>query len=64
MYLCDVRGSIAYSKALLKIGILSEHEQSEIERGLGLVAKEWEEKKVRRYSFSLIVYRWSAVRFD
>lgn len=47
MYLCDVRGSIAYSKALLKVGIVSEHEQREIERGLGLVAKEWEEKKVR-----------------
>lgn len=47
MYLCDVRGSIAYSKALLKVGIVSEHEQSEIERGLGLVAKEWEEKRVR-----------------
>lgn len=42
MYRADVRGSIAYSKALLKGGILTEHEQSEIERGLGLVAKEWE----------------------
>jgi argininosuccinate lyase len=47
MYLCDVRGSIAYSKALLKVGIVSEHEQREIERGLGEVAKEWEEKRVR-----------------
>lgn len=53
MYRADVRGSIAYSKALLKGGILTEHEQSEIERGLGLVAKEWETGSVSRLSTSL-----------
>lgn len=46
MYLADVRGSIAYSKALLKVGILTQHEANEIERGLGEVAKEWETKTV------------------
>lgn len=46
MYLADIRGSIAYSKALEKVGILSQHEQAEIERGLGEVKKEWESKTV------------------
>jgi argininosuccinate lyase len=47
MYLADIRGSIAYSKALEKVGILTQHEREEIERGLGEVKKEWEEKQVR-----------------
>jgi hypothetical protein len=46
MYAADVKGSIAFSKALQKAGIVSEHEQLEIERGLKLVEKEWEEGKV------------------
>lgn len=47
MYLADVKGSIAYSKALLQVGIVSEHEQKEIERGLTQVAEEWRSGKVR-----------------
>jgi argininosuccinate lyase len=50
MYLADVRGSIAYSKALLKVGILTQHEADEIERGLGQVASEWETKKVSTFA--------------
>jgi hypothetical protein len=46
MYRADVKGSIAYSKALQKVGIVSEEETKEIERGLKLVEKEWEEGKV------------------
>ncbi|RSH92577.1 argininosuccinate lyase [Saitozyma podzolica] len=42
MYAADVKGSIAFSKALLKAGILNEHEQQEIARGLKLVEGEWE----------------------
>ncbi|GFZ43155.1 Argininosuccinate lyase [Saitozyma sp. JCM 24511] len=42
MYTADVKGSIAFSKALLKAGILNEHEQQEIARGLKLVEGEWE----------------------
>ncbi|RXK42069.1 argininosuccinate lyase [Tremella mesenterica] len=42
MYAADVKGSIAFSKALLKAGILNEKEQEEIARGLTLVQGEWE----------------------
>jgi argininosuccinate lyase len=46
MYAADVKGSIAFSKALLKAGILNEHEQQEIARGLKLVEGEWEKGEV------------------
>ncbi|BEI85828.1 hypothetical protein CcaverHIS002_0601150 [Cutaneotrichosporon cavernicola] len=41
MYAADIKGSIAFSKALLKAGILNEQEQKEITRGLKLVEQEW-----------------------
>lgn len=41
MYAADVKGSIAFSKALLKAGIVNEHEQAEITRGLKEVEQEW-----------------------
>lgn len=41
MYDVDIAGSIAYSKGLQKAGVLTQHEQSEIERGLGEVREEW-----------------------
>jgi argininosuccinate lyase len=47
MYAADVKGSIAFSKALLKAGIVSEHEQQEITRGLKQVEQEWADGKVR-----------------
>lgn len=46
MYAADVKGSIAFSKALLKAGIVSEHEQKEITRGLKEVEEEWRSGKV------------------
>ena len=46
MYAADVKGSIAFSKALLKAGILNGHEQKEITRGLKLVEEEWATGKV------------------
>ena len=45
MYAADVKGSIAFSKALRKAGIVSEHEQTEIERGLKQVEQEWKDNK-------------------
>lgn len=48
MYAADIKGSIAFSKALLKAGILNEKEQAEITRGLKQVEQEWAEGKVRR----------------
>jgi argininosuccinate lyase len=47
MYRADIKGSIAFSKALLKAGILNEHEQSEITRGLKAVEAEWTNGEVR-----------------
>lgn len=47
MYAADVKGSIAFSKALLKAGILNEAEQKEITRGLKEVEKEWAEDKFK-----------------
>ena len=47
MYAADIKGSIAFSKALLKAGILDESEQKEITRGLKQVEQEWAEGKVR-----------------
>lgn len=46
MYAADVKGSIAFSKALLKAGIVTDAEQKEIERGLKVVESEWAEGKV------------------
>jgi argininosuccinate lyase len=46
MYKADVKGSIAYAKALSKIGIVSAEECSKIEEGLKMVEKEWDEDKV------------------
>lgn len=41
LYDADVRGSIAYSKALARVGILTDAEASEIERGLLVVRDEF-----------------------
>src|SRR5947207_15256697 len=41
MYDADVRGSIAYAKALARVGILTEQEAGELERGLKLVRDEF-----------------------
>lgn len=49
MYAADIKGSIAFSKALLKAGILDESEQKEITRGLKQVEQEWAEGKVCLY---------------
>ena len=46
MYAADVKGSIAFSKALLKAGILNQSEQKEITRGLQEVEGEWERNEV------------------
>ncbi|WPG98282.1 putative argininosuccinate lyase [Acrodontium crateriforme] len=44
-YSQDIRGSIAYARANQKNKILTEHEFAEIERGLKLVLKEWQDGK-------------------
>lgn len=54
MYAADVKGSIAFSKALLKAGILNEREQQEIARGLKEVEGEWARGEV---SFLRLIQR-------
>lgn len=46
MYDADIRGSIAYSKALTLVGILNGEEQVKIVNGLEAVKKEWDDGEV------------------
>lgn len=43
MYDADIRGSIAYSKALTLVGILTKDEEVKIVNGLEAVKKEWDD---------------------
>ncbi|KAH9901096.1 argininosuccinate lyase [Cubamyces lactineus] len=43
MYAADIAGSIAYAKALARVGILTDDEQRKIVDGLTAVGKEWEQ---------------------
>lgn len=43
MHAADIRGSIAYAKALTKVGILTSEEEQRIVQGLQTVGKEWED---------------------
>jgi len=47
MHAADIRGSIAYAKALKMAGILTDSEQKQIVHGLEVVGKEWETGVVR-----------------
>lgn len=42
MHSADIRGSIAYAKALTRVGILTKDEESKMIEGLKAVEKEWE----------------------
>lgn len=46
MWRVDIAGSIAYSKALQKAGILTKEEQEKITDGLTAVGNEWEQGTV------------------
>jgi len=41
MHSADIRGSIAYAKALTRVGILTKDEESKMIEGLKAVEKEW-----------------------
>jgi argininosuccinate lyase len=47
MHAADVRGSIAYAKALTRVRILASEEEGKIVAGLTAVGKEWEDVRVR-----------------
>lgn len=49
MYSADIRGSMAYAKALSLAGILTKEEESKIVKGLGVVGQEWERGVVRLF---------------
>jgi argininosuccinate lyase len=42
MHAADIRGSIAYAKALTLVGILTTEEQAKVIHGLTTVGQEWE----------------------
>ncbi len=44
-YAQDIKGSIAYARANVKTGILTQDEFEKLEEGLKKVLKEWEEDK-------------------
>lgn len=50
MYAADIKGSIAYTKSLTIVGILTKAEEKKIIDGLELVGKEWEEGVVKNLS--------------
>jgi argininosuccinate lyase len=58
MHAADIRGSIAYAKALTLVGILTKDEESKIVQGLTTVGKEWEIGQVRFHFFPSDFSRW------
>lgn len=46
MHAADIRGSIAYAKALARVGILTDEEERKMIEGLQAVGKEWESGQV------------------
>lgn len=47
MHAADIRGSIAYAKALTRVGILTSEEEGKMVEGLEAVGREWESGQVR-----------------
>lgn len=51
MHAADIKGSIAYTKSLTLVGILTKTEEKKIIDGLQLVGKEWEQGVVKTFFF-------------
>jgi argininosuccinate lyase len=47
MHAADIRGSIAYAKALYSAGVLTKEEETKITQGLATVGEEWKAGVVR-----------------
>ena len=47
MHAADIKGSIAYTKALTLVGILTKAEETQIIDGLHAIGKEWEAGEVK-----------------
>ena len=54
MHAADIKGSIAYTKSLTLVGILTKDEEKKIIDGLQLVGKEWEQGVVLIEFFLLL----------
>ena len=48
MHAADIKGSIAYTKSLTLVGILTKIEEKQIIDGLELIGKEWESGVVKK----------------
>jgi hypothetical protein len=46
MHAADIRGSIAYAKALARVGILTRDEEAKMIEGLQAVGREWDNGQV------------------
>jgi argininosuccinate lyase len=55
MYKVDIQGSLAYAKGLRKAGILDDHEEKEMLRGLKMVEEEWDQGIVSRIPALLLI---------
>ena len=53
MYAQDIRGSVAYAKALCLKGLLTKEEESQLVKGLTQVGEEWRSGQVRATSTSI-----------
>lgn len=59
MYVADIIGSIAYSKALTKVGILTKDEEDRMVKGLQKVRQEWDDGVVSAQSTRSVLIRSS-----
>ena len=57
MHSADIKGSVAYAKALSRVGILTEGEKETLIDGLTAVGKEWEDGIV---SINRMTFHWSS----
>ena len=55
MHAADIKGSIAYAKALTRVGILTKDEEEKIAAGLMQIGEEWEQGTVCRSCTSFVI---------
>ena len=64
MYAADIKGSIAYAKALARVGILTDEEKDKIVTGLTQVGQEWEQGTVSRHILIYMVFSLTPRQFQ
>jgi len=58
MHSADIKGSVAYAKALSRVGILTEGEKETLIDGLTAIGKEWKDGIV---SINRVTFHWGSV---